>query len=285
MIAQNSIVESGTRNNRRAVKEAFFFEGIDKANGTIFPDVLLDKVMPFLTPAEWKTCSYIIRRTFGWKKEEDDISLDQICNGIVKRDGTRLDFGTQMDKKTVIRALKGLEAKGVIMTRKNYSSRRGFEATTYSLRFKGHSQTSDLVPKSHKVTEPHVSSLHKLRIVDKSNYPSSVDTESLVDKSHIQPTTEQTPNKQIDNFTTNAPNSEHIWDKILVDLKRQVPKASFDAWLDRSYQVTSSESEIVVAVPTDAEKECIERRVSFLVQRVALRVTGGNAKVRFVVAD
>ena len=285
MIAQNSIVESGTRNNRRAVKEAFFFEGIDKANGTIFPDVLLDKVMPFLTPAEWKACSYIIRRTFGWKKEEDDISLDQICNGIVKRDGTRLDFGTQMDKKTVIRALKGLEAKGVITTRKNYSSRRGFEATTYSLRFKGHSQTADLVPKSHKASEPHVSSLHKLRIVDKSNYPSSVDTESLVDKSHIQPTTEQTPNKQIDNCTTNAPNSEHIWDKILVDLKRQVPKASFDAWLDRSYQVTSSESEIVVAVPTDAEKECIERRVSFLVQRVALRVTGGNAKVRFVVAD
>ncbi len=291
MIAQNSIVESGARNNRRAVKEAFFFEGIDKANGTIFPDVLLDKVMPFLTPAEWKVCSYIVRRTFGWKKEEDDISLDQICNGIVKRDGTRLDFGTQMDKKTVIRALKGLETKGVIATRKNYSSRRGFEATTYSLRFKGQSQPPALVEKAHKVSEHPVSSFHKLRIVDNGDYPSGTDAEALVEKSPIQITSEQTTKKQIDSYTTNGHNSDQIskildlsvWGSILLEVKRQVPKASYDAWLDRSYQIEYSESDIVVAVPTETDKDCIERRLGFLVQRVALRVSGRDIKVRFVV--
>ena len=280
MIAQNNII--GTPNNRRSAKEAFLFEGIDKANGTIFPDVLLDKVMPFLTPAEWKVCSYIVRRTFGWKKEEDDISLDQICNGIVKRDGTRLDFGTQMDKKTVIRALKGLEVKGVLATRKNYSSRPGFEAPTYALRFKGQTRTPSLVLNSHKESEVPVSFLHKLRVVENDDHPSGTVANSLVAKEHIQTTEDQTLELQQNKRAINKYNSDQIWDNILHEMKRQVPKSSFDAWLEGSRQLTVSDNEVVVAVPTKTNKDCIERRLGFLVQRVALRVSGKDVKVRFV---
>src|SRR5437868_11487981 len=125
----------------------FFFEGIESPNGTIFPDALLDQVMPFLTPTEWKVCSYIVRRTFGWKKASDRISLEQICHGIVRRDGSRLDSGTQLDRKTAIKALRGLEVKGVIVAQRNYSDARGFEATTYGLRFRGQSPSRTLVEK------------------------------------------------------------------------------------------------------------------------------------------
>lgn len=124
--------------------EPFFFEGIESPNGTIFPDALLDFVMPFLSPAEWKVCSYIVRRTFGWKKASDRISLEQICRGIVRRDGTALDYGTRLDRKTAIKALRGLEAKGVIVAQRNYSAERGFEATTYGLRFRGQPPTRTL---------------------------------------------------------------------------------------------------------------------------------------------
>jgi hypothetical protein len=127
--------------------DQFFFEGIESPNGTIFPDALLDVVMPFLSPAEWKVCSYIVRRTFGWKKATDRISLDQICHGIVRRDGTPLDYGTRLDRKTAIKALRGLEAKGVIVAQRNYSAARGFEATTYGLRFRGQPPTRTLVEK------------------------------------------------------------------------------------------------------------------------------------------
>jgi hypothetical protein len=127
--------------------DSFFFEGIESPNGTIFPDALLDVVMPFLSPTEWKVCSYIVRRTFGWKKASDRISLDQICHGIVRRDGTPLDYGTQLDRKTAIKALRGLEAKGVIVAQRNYSAARGFEATTYGLRFRGQPPTRTLVEK------------------------------------------------------------------------------------------------------------------------------------------
>jgi hypothetical protein len=125
----------------------FFFEGIESPNGTIFPDTLLDLVMPFLSPTEWKVCSYIVRRTFGWKKASDRISLEQICHGIMRRDGSRLDHGTQLDRKTAIKALRGLEAKGVIVAQRNYSDARGFEATTYGLRFRGQPPTRTLVEK------------------------------------------------------------------------------------------------------------------------------------------
>ncbi|HZR99742.1 MAG TPA: DnaA N-terminal domain-containing protein [Chloroflexota bacterium] len=122
----------------------FFFEGIESPNGTIFPDALLDQVMPFLSPTEWKVCSYIVRRTFGWKKASDRISLEQICHGIVRRDGSRLDHGTQLDRKTAIKALRGLEAKGVIVAQRNYSDARGYEATSYGLRFRGQTPTRTL---------------------------------------------------------------------------------------------------------------------------------------------
>ena len=130
-----------------ATRAPFFFEGIESPNGTIFPDALLDQVMPFLTPTEWKVCSYIVRRTFGWKKASDRISLEQICHGIIRRDGSRLDSGTQLDRKTAIKALRGLEAKGVIVAQRNYSDARGFEATTYGLRFRGQSPSRTLVEK------------------------------------------------------------------------------------------------------------------------------------------
>src|SRR3954463_15606342 len=122
----------------------FFFEGIESPNGTIFPDALLDLVMPFLTPTEWKVCTYVVRRTFGWKKASDRISLQQICHGIVRRDGSRLDHGTQLDRKTAIKALRGLESKGVIVAQRNYSDARGYEATSYGLRFRGQIPTRTL---------------------------------------------------------------------------------------------------------------------------------------------
>src|SRR5215211_1533919 len=124
-----------------ATTAPFFFEGIESPNGTIFPDALLDHVMPFLSPTEWKVCTYVVRRTFGWKRASDRISLEQICHGIVRRDGSRLDHGTQLDRKTAIKALRGLESKGVIVAQRNYSDAKGFEPTTYGLRFRGQPAT------------------------------------------------------------------------------------------------------------------------------------------------
>src|SRR4051794_28640524 len=94
---------------------SFHYDGFNSPNGTIVPDDVFDVLMPRLTDPELRVLLYIIRRTFGFKKDSDDISLRQMVEGIRTRDGRVLDGGTGMSKASVARGLKGLATKGVII--------------------------------------------------------------------------------------------------------------------------------------------------------------------------
>jgi len=116
---------------------SFEYEGFSNPNGTIVPDDVFDVLMPRLADAELRILLYIIRRTFGFKKNSDDISLRQMVEGITTRDGRVLDSGTGLSKPTVARGLVGLREKRIIVATRNRSAERGNEATSYRLRFKG----------------------------------------------------------------------------------------------------------------------------------------------------
>jgi Bacteriophage replication protein O len=96
---------------------------------------LFDALMAHLSGAELKVLLYIIRRTFGFKKDADNISLNQICNGISTREGGVLDSGTGLSLSTVQIALKGLIEKNCVITARNRSKEKGDEPTTYSFPF------------------------------------------------------------------------------------------------------------------------------------------------------
>jgi hypothetical protein len=115
--------------------DTFFYKGIPSLNGTIVPDDVFDVLMPVCTGAEFKVLAYIVRRTFGFKKESDAISLHQMVDGITKRNGTVLDRGTGLSKSAVAVAIKGLVTKGIIEVHRSTSKKRGYEPTTYRLRF------------------------------------------------------------------------------------------------------------------------------------------------------
>ena len=115
--------------------DIFFYKGIPSLNGTIVPDDVFDVLMPVCTGAEFKVLAYIVRRTFGFKKESDAISLHQMVDGITKRNGTVLDRGTGLSKSAVAVAIKGLVSKGIIEAHRSTSKKRGYEPTTYRLRF------------------------------------------------------------------------------------------------------------------------------------------------------
>jgi len=115
---------------------SFEYEGFSNPNGTIVPDDVFDVLMPRLADAELRILLYIIRRTFGFKKNSDDISLRQMVEGITTRDGRVLDSGTGLSKPTVARGLVGLREKRIIVATRNRSAERGNEATSYRLRFK-----------------------------------------------------------------------------------------------------------------------------------------------------
>ena len=139
------------------------FQGYTSPNYTQVPDELFDRQLPDLSGAELKVLLYVMRRTFGFKKDADDISLNQICRGITTRDGRVLDRGTGLSKSTAQLAIKGLLEKNIILTTKRVSKEKGNEATTYELN----------VPSRRPYTE----NRHNKKQMDKrQNYRISIDT-------------------------------------------------------------------------------------------------------------
>ena len=118
---------------KKAVQRILRFKGFLSPRYTQVPDELFDELMAHLSGAELKVLLYIIRRTFGFKKDSDNISLSQICHGIKTREGEVLDKGTGLSLSTVQIALKGLLEKNCVITARNRSKEKGDEPTTYSL--------------------------------------------------------------------------------------------------------------------------------------------------------
>jgi len=115
----------------------FIYKGFSSPNGTIVPDDVFDVLLPQLTDPELRVLLYIIRKTFGWKKDSDNISLSQMVHGITARDGRILDGGAGLSKASAARGIQGLTKKGIIKAVRNISKERGNEPTTYQLRFEG----------------------------------------------------------------------------------------------------------------------------------------------------
>src|SRR5919106_5381301 len=109
------------------------FPGFQFPTTTPVPDEVFDVLMPQLSGAELKVLLYICRRTFGFKKDSDTISLHQIAQGIKTRDGRVLDGGTGLCKRHVQRALKVLEKKNIIQVTRKVDETGLNEVNTYSL--------------------------------------------------------------------------------------------------------------------------------------------------------
>lgn len=100
-------------------------------NSTQIPDHFLDFVMQDLTESELKVALYILRRTFGFQKDGDRISLSQLVDGITRRDGRRLDRGTGLSRSSVVRGIKGLEARGLLQAHRTPGTKQNAPETTY----------------------------------------------------------------------------------------------------------------------------------------------------------
>ena len=117
-------------------KDDYYYPGFLSPNFTPVPDDLFDEIAPNLTEAELRVLLYIIRRTFGFRKERDAISLNQLIHGITMTDGRVLDRGTGMSRSAVWRGAKGLIAKGILQVEKVRSPDGDNDANVYSLRFR-----------------------------------------------------------------------------------------------------------------------------------------------------
>jgi Bacteriophage replication protein O len=117
------------------------FTGFRSPNTTPIPDEVFDELLADLSGAEIKVLLYICRRTFGWKKDSDNISLNQMLHGITRKDGTQLDRGVGLSKPTLLRTIKSLTAKNIVLTEQRESREKGHEPTNYRLNVIGASNS------------------------------------------------------------------------------------------------------------------------------------------------
>src|SRR3954470_23654374 len=122
---------------KKSSDDEFHFEGFENPTTTPVPDVVFDRFLAKLGEAELKVLLYIIRRTFGFKRDKDPISFNQFLRGITTRDGRVLDEGCGVRNRTTLSsALKSLEAKGIIESEKGWDERGENQTTVYRLRFR-----------------------------------------------------------------------------------------------------------------------------------------------------
>lgn len=168
--------------------QPYKFSGFAAPFYTQVPDAVFDELLPVLSGAELKVLMYIIRRTFGFKKNRDNISLSQMASGIKTRDGHVIDGGTGLGKSSVIRALTTLEEKNIVLRTRRTTSKSGFEATTYAL------NVQDKPEK--RVGKSAVKTPDRPLSQNETSPPLSQDDTSLVPKSYPQETVIQETEQQ-----------------------------------------------------------------------------------------
>lgn len=88
-------------------------------NFTQVPNIFFDKLLHKLGYAEVKCLCYIFRRTYGFQKKSDSISLSQFEFGITNSKGFVLDSGTGLKRKNIVSALNSLSKMGIVKINRN----------------------------------------------------------------------------------------------------------------------------------------------------------------------
>ncbi|MDQ2636814.1 MAG: replication protein, partial [Actinomycetota bacterium] len=107
------------------------------------PDQIIDELMADLSGAELKVLLYVVRRTFGFGKDADAISVSQMADGITKKDGTVLDRGTGLARSSIRKATAALVEKGILTVRQVQDESGEYESNVYALRMRRVDRKSD----------------------------------------------------------------------------------------------------------------------------------------------
>ena len=116
-------------------KSDFHYNGFADPNYTPVPDDVFDLIAPNLTESELRVLLYVVRRTFGFRKTSDAISVSQMERGITTREGTVLDLGTGLSRTAIRTGCRGLIDKGILTVDRVLSPDGDYETNVYSLCF------------------------------------------------------------------------------------------------------------------------------------------------------
>lgn len=96
---------------------------IPKPNFTQIPNIVIDEWMDLLDPYEFKVLIFICRKTFGWHKEKDKISLNQIIKH------------TNICKQKVLKSIETLIRHDLIIKIKSLTELGDYDSNCYEINF------------------------------------------------------------------------------------------------------------------------------------------------------
>ena len=272
------------------------FSGFASPNTTPVPDELFDVLAPALTEGELRVLLYVIRRTFGFKKQHDRISLSQMVNGIRRRDGTTLDRGTGMGKPAVIRSVRSLIKLGILTVEKTESEHGDADVNVYALRFQEGVVSQENHPGIPR--EPPVVSQENHGVV-LQKYPQETGNQQTVKQGGTRSTHHsnagekltQGPMQQL-TATSTARTNGHVddkqfdlWQSVLADLAEQMVPANFTRWLARTSLLHHDAGAAVVGVPDQVSAEQLAKRFDPLVRRALADACGEPVTVQYQVIE
>jgi hypothetical protein len=276
---------------------------------TPLPDEIFDLWAPRLGEAELKVLLYIARRTLGFRKNADAISLGQFLHGITTRDGRVLDHGCGVKNRTnLVRALQGLEAKGLIRATRMHSAAGMPAVTVFALWWEAEGEASqggstatvppalpdrqEVVPQQHQgsaVTVPDP-------VLQQHQGSAAAAPTTNRGTTHSQQTSETTcaRTREAACLTTDGPDdsgrakfreAHAIWQAVLADLRGIMTEDNCARWLAPA-AVEGLEGRVLrVRVPSALHAHWLGTRLRGRID-AALRRTGyGGIDVTFVVAS
>ncbi len=110
------------------------FRGYRGPRFTPIPDEFLDHQLAHISSAEAKVMLFLFRKTYGYRKSGDHVSLAQLEYGTVSSDGTIIDRGSGLSRATIWRALKGLQEKGLIEVHRQTTPAGDSDVNYYRIR-------------------------------------------------------------------------------------------------------------------------------------------------------
>jgi hypothetical protein len=279
------------------------FPGLYPPLYTQTPDVFFDWVAPFLPEIELRVLLYLIRRTLGFKKQGDQITIEQIAGGIVTRDGTRLDWGARLGERSVQRALSGLEGKGLIERHRQLDPERGWRPSYIRLRLcdqDGRTWGNRTRPNHLASAQPDTSLVSSRTPPTRRNGRQGGDPTVTPDHS-TPPVQPDTYNKQHMHYTdqqetvpppplqeTGTPvsrNGDDLWDAIKGELGAVLAPAVFQARVATTTQVAREGATLMVRCPDLASCQWLDRQLGRMIREISIGLTPEPPTIRFVSPD
>ena len=279
------------------------FPGLYPPLYTQTPDVFFDWVAPFLPEIELRVLLYLIRRTLGFKKQGDQITVEQIGSGIVTRDGSRLDWGARLGERSVQRALAGLEAKGLIERHRQLDPDRGWRPSYIRLRLcdqdgeswagrgrahptpgvssdtrEASRQTSGSRPARHQGGVPAATLFQ-----GEPPVPSDTYKKEKLHYTEQQETDPLTPTQETGADARPDPN--RLWDAIKGELAAVLAPAVFQARVAPTTQISHDGSILIVRCPTAAHARWLDRQLARMIREILAGLAKDPPSVRFIPAD